>query len=197
MLVCARVVPSTCVSSAKGPCVSSACVAFVSPNIVSSAVSYIVVSLAMLELRLRRKSFTVRWYFCSILAHSLSFTSCNTNINSLAPGKFEWDHREIIFKFVFAIDGWGSSCEIAQWISLDLTNVKLILVQVMAWCNCQAINRANVDPDLHPHMASLGHNKVAFNSLVPGKCSSNSKYQSSRKTFLATSPVRLVTDQAH
>ena len=43
-----------------------------------------------------------------------------------------------------------------------------------------------------------------FNSLVPGICGSKFKInhfpchdQSSRKTFLATSPVGLVTDQAH
>ena len=36
------------------------------------------------------------------------------------------------------IDGWGISCELAlTWMSLDLTDDKSTLVQVMAWC-CQA-----------------------------------------------------------
>ena len=33
------------------------------------------------------------------------------------------------------IDGWGISCEFAlRWMSLDLTDDKTTLVQVMAWC---------------------------------------------------------------
>ena len=37
-------------------------------------------------------------------------------INSLAPGKFEWNFRLVIFKQIFVIDGWGISCEIAQYV---------------------------------------------------------------------------------
>ena len=34
------------------------------------------------------------------------------------------------------IDGWGISCKIAlRWLPLDLTDEKLTLVQVMAWCH--------------------------------------------------------------
>ena len=28
-------------------------------------------------------------------------------INSLAPGKFEWNFRHVIFKQILVIDGWG------------------------------------------------------------------------------------------
>ena len=42
--------------------------------------------------------------------------------------------------------------------SLDLTDDKSTLVQVMAWQ--QAITWANVDPDLCRHMASLGPNEL-------------------------------------
>ena len=35
------------------------------------------------------------------------------NINSLAPGKFEWNFRYVISKQILVIDGWGISCEIA------------------------------------------------------------------------------------
>ena len=56
-------------------------------------------------------------------------------INSLAPGKFEWHFRYLIFQIISVIDGWGISCELAlRWMSLDLTDDKSTLVQVMAWC---------------------------------------------------------------
>ena len=55
--------------------------------------------------------------------------------NSLAPGKFEWNFRHVIFKQILVIDGWGISCEIAPiWMSLDFTDDQSTLVQVMAWC---------------------------------------------------------------
>ena len=57
-------------------------------------------------------------------------------INSLAPGKFEWNFRHVIFKQILVIDGWGISCEIAlSWKPQDLTDDKSTLVQVMAWCH--------------------------------------------------------------
>ena len=46
-----------------------------------------------------------------------------TSINSLAPGKFEWHFRHVIFKQILMIDGWGISSEIALiWMSLDFTD---------------------------------------------------------------------------
>ena len=56
-------------------------------------------------------------------------------LNSLAPGRFEWNFRYIIFKLISVTDGWCISCKIAlRWMPLDLTNDKPTLVQVMAWC---------------------------------------------------------------
>ena len=56
--------------------------------------------------------------------------------NSLAPGKFEWNFRHVIFKQISLIDGWGISGEIALiWMSLDFTDDQSRLVQVMAWCH--------------------------------------------------------------
>ena len=56
------------------------------------------------------------------------------SINSLAPGKFEWKFRYLIFLIILVTDGQGISCELAfRWMSLDLTD-KSTLVQVMAWC---------------------------------------------------------------
>ena len=57
------------------------------------------------------------------------------SVNSLTPGKFEWNFRHVIFKQILLIDGWGISCEIALiWMSLDFTDDQSTLVQVMAWC---------------------------------------------------------------
>ena len=43
--------------------------------------------------------------------------------------------RHVILKQILVIDGWGTSCEIALgWMSLNLTDDKSTLVQVMAWC---------------------------------------------------------------
>ena len=59
-------------------------------------------------------------------------------LNSLAPGKFEWNFRYVIFKWILMTDGWGISCEIALVsLSLNFTDDQATLVQVMAWC-CQA-----------------------------------------------------------
>ena len=44
--------------------------------------------------------------------------------------------------------------------ALDLTDDKSTLIQLMAGVvRQQAITWANVDPDLHRHMASLGHSE--------------------------------------
>ena len=58
------------------------------------------------------------------------------SVNSLAPGKFEWNFRHVIFKQILVIDDLGISCEIAlTWKPQDLTDDKSTLVQVMAWCH--------------------------------------------------------------
>ena len=56
--------------------------------------------------------------------------------NSLVPGKFEWNFRYLILQIISVVDGWGISFELAlRWMSLDLTDDKSTLVQVMAWCH--------------------------------------------------------------
>ena len=43
--------------------------------------------------------------------------------------------RQINFKVILIINGWGISSKIAlRWMSLDLTDDKSTRVQVMAWC---------------------------------------------------------------
>ena len=55
-------------------------------------------------------------------------------------------------------DWWCISCEIAlRWLSLDLTDHKSTLVQVMAWQ--KALTWANIDPVLCHHTTTLGHNE--------------------------------------
>ena len=55
-------------------------------------------------------------------------------INSLAPGRFQFNFRKVIFKLTLVNGGWGISYEIAlRWMPQDFTD-KSTLVQVMAWC---------------------------------------------------------------
>ena len=66
----------------------------------------------------------------------LSFNLITRLVNSLAPGKFEWNFRHVIFKLILVIDDWGISCAIAlTWKLQDLTDDESTLVQVMAWCH--------------------------------------------------------------
>ena len=83
-------------------------------------------------------------------------------VNSLAPGRFQFNFRQVIFKLISVNGGWGISYEIAlRWMPLDLTGDKSTLVQVMAGAvRKQAITCTNVDPDLSRHMESLGHNEL-------------------------------------
>ena len=69
---------------------------------------------------------------------TFAITGALCYLNSLAPGRFEENFREVIFKVISVTDGWGISCKIAlRWMPLNLTDDKSTLVQVMAWC-CQA-----------------------------------------------------------
>ena len=64
------------------------------------------------------------------------YSQSTLNLNSLAPGKFEWNFRYLILQIISVIDGWGISCELAlRRMSLDFTYYKSTLVQVMAWCH--------------------------------------------------------------
>ena len=73
--------------------------------------------------------------------------------------------RYLIFQIISVIDGWVISCELAlRWISLDLTDDKSTLVQVMAWCR-QATSHylSQCWPiSLCRHMPSLGPNELTY-----------------------------------
>ena len=65
--------------------------------------------------------------------------SCNCtalpSVHSLAPERFEWKFRQVIFKLFSVNDGWSIPREIAlRWMTLDFTDDKSTSVQVMAWC---------------------------------------------------------------
>ena len=56
-------------------------------------------------------------------------------VNSLAPGRFQFTFRQVIFKLILVNGGWGISYEIAlRWMPLDFADDKSTLVQVMTWC---------------------------------------------------------------
>ena len=56
-------------------------------------------------------------------------------INSLVPGRLEWNFRYVNVSLISVTDGWGISCEIAlRWMLLDFIDDKSTPVQVMAWC---------------------------------------------------------------
>ena len=60
-------------------------------------------------------------------------------LNSLAPGRSEWNFKCVVFKPILVIDGYSTvlvlwNCpQMNGYISLDLTD-KSILVWVMTWC---------------------------------------------------------------
>ena len=56
-------------------------------------------------------------------------------VHSLAPRRFQFDIRKVMFKLTLVNGGWGISYEIAlRWMPQDVTDGKSTLVQVMAWC---------------------------------------------------------------
>ena len=76
----------------------------------------------------------LNWWWPSVLAH-VCFT-WHQGVNSLAPGRFQFNIRNGIFKLTLVNGAWGISYEIAfRWMSQDLTDDKSTLVQVMAWCH--------------------------------------------------------------
>ena len=106
-------------------------------------------------------------YLLSVIKQCFFFIIFYDLINSLAPGKFEWNFRYVIFKQILVIDGWDISYEIVLiWMLLDFTDNQLTLVQVMAAVRQQAITWAKVDPDLCRHMVPLGHNVLKWNVVV-------------------------------
>ena len=74
--------------------------------------------------------------WCPVRQQVVTWTNVTAgSLNSLAPGKFEWNFIYVIFKLILVIDGWGISCEIALiWMLMDFTDDQSTLVQVMAWC---------------------------------------------------------------
>ena len=90
----------------------------------------------------------------------------DTGSNKIAPLPlthwFEWNFISVILKIILVIDSWSISLEIVLgWISLDLTDDKSTLVQVMACVGRQeGITWANVDPILCRYMVSPVHNDL-------------------------------------
>ena len=113
-------------------------------------------------------------------------------INSLVPGRFEWDFRHVIFKQILVIDGWGICCasEIALiWMSLD-TDDQSTLVQVMAWCR-QATSHY-LSQCWPRSVSSYGITRPQWvNLLAPGKHSSIFKHVIFISTISGTLSLKL------
>ena len=65
---------------------------------------------------------------------------------------------------VFVIDGWGIYRNIVlKWMSVECTDDKTALAQIMVWCvRQQAITHANDDLDPYCYTASLGDNELRW-----------------------------------
>ena len=75
-------------------------------------------------------------YWCLVMRRGVT-EYC---VNSLVPGRFEFNFRQVIFKLILVVDACGISCEtVLRSMPLYLTDYKSAWVQVMAWC-CQAIS---------------------------------------------------------
>ena len=94
------------------------------------------------------------------IMHHWCYLATEVLVNSLAPGKFEWNFIYVIFKWILVIDGWGISYEIA-----------LISMHWTSWWSVNIgsgnglVPSANVDPDLCHHMASLGHKELILHRM--------------------------------
>ena len=92
-------------------------------------------------------------------------------INSLAPGKFEWNFRYLIIQIISVIDGWGSLVNLP----LDECHSNLLMISqhwFRYWLGAvrpQAITWANIDPDLC-HIASLSPNELTHWGWVMHRC---------------------------
>ena len=64
-----------------------------------------------------------------------AFLSFINTINSLTPGRFQFNFRKVMFKLTSVSVGWVISFEIAlRWMPQDFTDDKSTLAQVLAWC---------------------------------------------------------------
>ena len=94
--------------------------------------------------------------------HIMGSTGAQSDhFNSLAPGKFEWNFRDVLSKWILVIAGWGISCEIALiWMSLYFTDDQSTLVQIMAWCHQATSHYLS---QCWPR--SLGHNELKAHQI--------------------------------
>ena len=105
------------------------------------------------------------------MAATLSRPHC---VNSLATGRCGSSFKGVISKHMLQIKFMSTFCEIThRRMPLNTSDDKSIVVQVMAWSHqATVITWANVDPDLHHHLASLGHNGsrniTEFNICIVG-----------------------------
>ena len=80
--------------------------------------------------------------------------------NSLAPGRFQWNILEVIFKLISVIGGWAICSEIGLTCHWTLLMISQHWFREWLGTTRQAITWASIDPDLCGYMAPLGHNAV-------------------------------------
>ena len=93
------------------------------------------------------------------------------------PRKFEWIFRLVTFKLNLVNDDWGTSGKITlTWLSLDLTDDKSTLIQVMAWCSQETSHYLNSYGVTRPAHNQLTHRAKIFIKHINknGKCQSAS-----------------------
>ena len=119
-------------------------------------------------------------------------------VNSLAPGRFQFNFRMVNLKLTLVNGGWGVSYEIAlRWMPQDLTDDKSILVQVMVCC-CQATNHCLSQywpRSLSPYGVTRPQwiNSHLFLLQTRAPCSPPAYYQA----FRCSSPTLVSTSSHH
>ena len=93
----------------------------------------------------------------------------NLQFNSLAPGKFEWNFRYVIFKGILVIDAWGISCEIALIWIMNVTRLHWWSINIGSGNGLVPSLSEPMLTQICHHMASLGHNELT--SFEAGRCS--------------------------
>ena len=89
-----------------------------------------------------------------------------------APRRFQWHCSYLIFKLTLVIVGWGIFYEIPlRCMSLDLTDDKSTLVEVMAWCRQATSHYLSQcwTRSMSPY-GSLGHNKLTHKQWETRMC---------------------------
>ena len=86
-------------------------------------------------------------------------------INSLAPGRFQFNFRQVIFKLTLLNGGWGISYEIAlRWMPLDLTDMSPNGVTKPQWVKSSYCLLVPCSPVITKSLSSKSYGGVYMSS---------------------------------